>query len=60
MSISVVFLIFSQSLFIFSQGQVDVNAIAHENWDQSRKLKPALTAELEIINKNDATGIRTF
>jgi hypothetical protein len=46
MKISVVLLIFSQSLFVFSQGQVDVNTIAHENWDQSRKLKHALIAEL--------------
>ena len=56
----ILYLIFSFSLLSFSQGQVEANDIAHENYYQSQKIKDSLTIELLKINKNDSTFIKTF
>lgn len=60
MKFIIILLVFSQSFFVFSQGQVEANDIAHENWNQSQKIKDSLVVELMKINKNDSTFIMTF
>ncbi|WP_296311068.1 hypothetical protein [Winogradskyella sp. UBA3174] len=60
MRIIIILLVCSQSLFVFSQGQVEMNDIAHKNWSQSQKIKDSLVVELLKINKNDSTFIKTF
>ncbi|WP_296380614.1 hypothetical protein [Winogradskyella sp.] len=56
----IAFLVFSLSFLSISQGQVEVNDIAHENYYQSQKIKDSLVTELIKINKNDSTFIKTF
>lgn len=56
----IIFLIFSLSLLSFSQGQVELNDIAQEEWYQSHKTKDSLVTELLKINKTDSTFISTF
>ncbi|MFK7833624.1 MAG: hypothetical protein AB8B52_10130 [Winogradskyella sp.] len=60
MKIVVLLFIVSQSLISFSQGQVELNDLAHQNWYQSQKIKDSLVAELKIINKNDSTFMTSF
>lgn len=54
------FLLLSNSLLSISQGQVEMNDIAHKNYFQSQKIKDSLDAELMKINKNDSIFIKTF
>ena len=60
MKLLISLLIFIQSFFVFSQGQVAANDIAHQNWYQSQKIKDSLVVELIKINQNDSTFIATF
>ena len=60
MKLIISLLIFIQSFFVFSQGQVEANDIAHQNWYQSQKIKDSLVVELIKINQNDSTFIATF
>jgi hypothetical protein len=48
------------SCVLFSQGQVEANDIAHDNYYQSQKIKDSLAIELIKINKNDSTFIKRF
>ena len=60
MKFIILFLIFIQSFFALSQGQVEANDIAHQNWYQSQKIKDSLVSELIKVNQNDSTFISTF
>ncbi|SDG90783.1 hypothetical protein [Winogradskyella thalassocola] len=60
MRVIILLLIFSQSLLSFSQGQVEMNDIAHENWYQSQKIKDSLILELKIINKTESIFMASF
>ncbi|REG89741.1 hypothetical protein [Winogradskyella sediminis] len=53
----ILLLIFSQSLLSFSQGQVEMNDIAYENYYQSQKIKDSLVSELKQLNSKDTTFI---
>ena len=57
MRVVTLLLIISQSLLSFSQGQVEINDIAQENWYQSQKIKDSLVIELNHINSKDSTFI---
>ena len=57
MRIIILLLIVSQSFLSFSQGQVEMNDIAHENYYQSQKIKDSLVIELKHINSKDSTFI---
>jgi len=60
MKVILLLFICSYSFFVFSQGQVELNDIAHENWCQSQKIKDSLVLELKIINKTDSTFMASF
>ncbi|WP_179318369.1 hypothetical protein [Winogradskyella helgolandensis] len=60
MRVIILLVICSQSLLSFSQGQVEMNAIAQEHWYQSQKIKDSLILELKIINKTDSTFVASF
>ncbi|MFP4844913.1 hypothetical protein [Winogradskyella sp. PE311] len=54
------YLVFSFSLLINAQGQVEMNDIAHENYYQSQKFEDSLVLELVKINKNDSIFMKSF
>ncbi|MBU2927807.1 hypothetical protein [Winogradskyella psychrotolerans] len=60
MRVIILLLICSQSLLSFCQGQVEMNAVAQEDWYQSQKIKDSLILELKILNKTDSTFIASF
>jgi len=60
MRIIILFVVLLQSLVGFSQGQVEMNDIAHENYYQSQKIKDSLVIELKRINSKNSTFITAF
>jgi hypothetical protein len=56
----ITFLVFNLSLISFSQGQVEMNDIAKENYYKSQKTKDSLVFQLMKINKNDSIFIKKF
>ncbi|MFD1017337.1 hypothetical protein [Winogradskyella rapida] len=56
----IILLVFCFSFSCFSQGQVEANDIAHQNWSNSLKIKDSLVVELLKINSTDTTYISTF
>ena len=57
MRIIILLVVLLQSLVGFSQGQVEMNDIAYENYYQSQKIKDSLVIELKRINSKDSTFI---
>jgi hypothetical protein len=60
MKVIIVLLVCSQSFFVLSQGQVEMNDISEENWYQCQKTRDSLVTELMNINKRDSAFIRSF
>ena len=56
----IIFLIFCFSFSCFSQGQVEINNIAQQNWSESQKIKDSLVFVLMKINQKDSTYISMF
>ncbi|WP_299102219.1 hypothetical protein [uncultured Winogradskyella sp.] len=56
----IILLVFSLSLLSYSQGQVELNDIAHEDWYQSQKIKDSLVIALLQVNESDSTFISAF
>lgn len=56
----ITFIVFGFVQMIFSQGQVEANDIAHENYYKSLKIKDSLIIELKRINKTDSSFIKNI